>query len=434
MCFGWLGAEGIMGTYFMGLIPAEQVMDMGILYFLGFGIAGAGGSLLSGMFLDAVTAISGSAILSYRILYIILILLTVVILFLMRKLVPLGALPFKGALEVMFSYRDLKAISLLDKLNKTSDFSEESAILESLQNAPSKIAIKGLLARAKSPRFTVRMESIRAIDALPSLDEETERALMDDIIYNPYTTAYISARTLGNHGVFHANALFRELAVSSDYMLAGEALIALAKLGDNAFRPQIEEIITATKNPRLKIMGVESLGIYGSPDSLSVLLDILRRENPPPYLRDAVVLAMASILDIQNKFYPLLIKFLANESLAPTLALDEAESAYEYFISVHGRKLGKKNLRIASLNRHAEGFKTAASEFIKNSSGGLFSRWILELPDEVIHSIVQTVLSETVLDDELISHRRLKLLLVHWASHELRLWTNRLKYHEPANS
>jgi len=425
--FGWLGCEGIMQTYFLGLIPPAQMMDMGILYFFGFGVAGAGGSFLGGLFLDTVTLVTGSEIISFKILYTILILLTVVILFMMRKLVPLGALPFKGALEVMFSFRDLKAITLLDKLNKTSDFVEESALLEALHDAPSQLAIEGLLSRVKSPRLAVRTDSIRAIDALDTLTEDAEQALIDDIIHNPYTTAYLSARTLGNHGVFAAVALLRELAVSDDYMLAGEAIIALAKLGDHAFRPQIEQIITETKNPRLKIMGVEAFGIYCSPDSLSVLLDILRGANPPLYLRDAVVLAMASILDIQIKFYPLLIHFMADESQAPALALDEADSAYEYYRSLYDRRMNKKNPRMSALGRQAKAFQSAVSEYIRNSDGRQLSRWIMELPDDMVHVVVQMILSEAVLDDELINHRRLRLLIVNWTAHELRLWANKLK-------
>jgi HEAT repeat protein len=427
MNFGWLGSEGIMQTYFLGLIPVEQMMDMGIVYFFGFGIAGAGGSFLGGLLLDFVSGIAHSPIVSFKILYAILIGISIVTLVLMRKLIPLGALPFWGAMEVMFSFRNLKAISLLDKLNKTSDSQEEEALLDALHVTPSKLAIRGLLTRAKSPRLQVRLESIRAIDALETLDEEAERALMDDIINNPYTTAYNSARTLGNHGVFSAIPLLRELATSSDYMLAGEAIIALAKLGDNAFRPQIERIISKTKNPRLKIMGVEAFGIYGSPNSLSVLLDILRGANPPPYLRDEVVLAMASILDVQNQFYPLLVRFLADESLAPTLALDEAEWAYESYAAAFGRKHAKKDTDLAVLNRQAKAFQPAVNEYIKNSNGSQLSRWILEIPDELIHTVVQVVLSEAVLDDELISHRRLRLLTVHWAAHELWMWTSKLK-------
>jgi hypothetical protein len=423
----WNGTEGIMQTYFMGLIPTDQMMDMGIVYFLGFGIAGAGGSLLSGLFLDAVTALSGSPLLSFKILYAILIVIAAAALFLMKKLVGLGALPFKGALEVMFSYRDLKAISLLEKLNKTSNFGEEETILEALQDVPSNLSTKGLLVRARSPRLSVRMESIQAIDALPALSEDAEKALIDDIIHNPYTTAYRSARTLGNHGVFSAIPLLRELAVSNDYMLAGEALIALAKLADNAFRPEIEKIVLETKNPRLKNAGIEAIGIFRFPASLPPLIDILRGDNPPPYLRDEVALSMANILGIQNKFYPLLVRFLADESQVSTLAMDEVESAFEYYISVHGRKRSRKNSELAALDQQAKTFQSAASNYIQNNNGTDLGRWVLLLPEDLVDTVVQNVLPEIILNDELVSYPRLRLLVVQWAAHELRLWTNKLK-------
>jgi Na+/melibiose symporter-like transporter len=425
--FGWLGAEGIMQTYFMGLIPANQMMDLGIVYFLGFGVAGAGGSLLSGLFLDAVTALSGSHLLSFKILYAILIAISAAALLLMRKLVPLGALPFKGALEVMFSYRDLKAISLLEKLNKTSDSEEEEEILGALHDSPSSLSTKGLLVRARSPRLSVRMESIRAIDALPALNEDAEKALIDDIIKNPYTTAYSSARTLGNHNVFAAIPLLRELAVSDDYMLAGEAMIALAKLADNAFRPEIEHTVQETDNPRLKLAGVEAIGIYKYPLSLPLLLDTLRGDNPPPYLRDEVVLSMANILGVQHKFYPLLVRFLADESMVSALAMDEVESAFEYYMSVHGRKRVKKKSERAVLDQHAKVFQSAASNYIQNTNRTELCRWILLLPEDLVDTVIQTVLSEVVLDDDYLSYPRLRLLITQWAAHELRLWTNKLK-------
>jgi len=424
--FGWLGAEGIMQTYFLGLIPREKVVDMGMIYFICFGIAGAMGSLLSGMLLDAVSSGFGYVV-SFRVLFFVLVLISGIALHRIRKLVSLGALPFMGALEVMFSFRDLRAIMLLEKLNKTSDYGEEAALLGALQGAPSNLATKGLLARAMSPRLSVRMNSIVAIDALEILNEDAETALMNDIIHNPYTTAYISARALGNHGVSRAMPLLRELAVSKDYMLAGEAVVALAKLEDHAFRPQIEQIVTESDNPRLKIMGVEAFGIYRSPDSLPVLMGLLRESNPQPYLRDAVVLAMASILDVHNKFYPLLIQFAGDRSIGPTLALDEAESACEHYASVYGKKRSKKDKGLTALSHHAKVFQSAVNDYIKHSSGKELSRWILELPHNQVSTVVQTVLSEVILDEDFDSNEHLRLLIVHWASHKLRVWTNSLK-------
>jgi HEAT repeat protein/MFS family permease len=425
--FGFLGAEGIAQTYFLALVPAELMLDMGILYFLVFGIAGAGGSLLAGVFLDILTGFGLSVFIAFKILFGMLIGMTLIAIFFQKKLVSLGALPFRGALEVIFSFRDLRAITLLDRLNKTKDSEEEEALLGALHDTPSQLAIKGLLNRAKSPRLAIRVESLRALEALETLDQDAEKALMADIINNPFTTAYISARILGTHKVFSAVPLLRELASSQDYMLAGEAVIALANLEDEAFLPQIEAIISKTDNPRLQIMGVEAFGIYRSPHSLSILLDMLRVPNPPPYLRDEVVLALASILQVQNTFYPLLIRFLEDEKLAPTLAMDEAEAAAEFYRTVHGGWFHRKNPALAVSNAQAAALLPGVAAFINESQGAALSRWILELPDDLTHPIIQSVLAEVILDDELKTFNRLRLLIVHWTAQELRLWTNKLK-------
>ncbi|MDR2247570.1 MAG: MFS transporter [Treponema sp.] len=424
--FGFLGAEGIAQTYFLALIPAEFMMDMGILYFFMFGVSGAAGSSLAGIFLDMFAGLGVSTFISYKILYGILIAMTIGILTLQRKLAPLGSLPFMGALEVMFSPRDLKAITLLEKLNKSQDTTEEEALLDALHDTPSNLSLKGLLRRARSPRLTVRQESLRALGALQTLNADAEKALMADLIHNPYTTAYYSARILGTHGCTAAIPVLRELVTSEDYMLAGEAMIALARLKDEAFRPQIEELIANTNNPRLKIMGVEAFGIYRSPKSLSTLLDILRGADPPPYLRDQVVLSMASILDIQNQFYHLLVRFLEDESLVVTLALDEAEAAVEFYNAAFG---GRKKSALVESGRQAKSLQTAVSAYVRDHKGALLSRWILELPDEIADMPVKIVISEAVLDDEFVSHRRLQLLIAHWVARELREWTRRLKVH-----
>jgi HEAT repeat protein len=387
------------------------VINLGILYFFIFGIAGGGGSFLAGVFLDAFTGMGISVFAAFKILFIILGGILAVVLLFQKKLVSQGSLPLRGALEVMFSFKDLRAITLLDKLKKTGDSGEEGELLEALYDTPSRLALEGLLDKAGSPRLSTRSDAIRALDALENLSEDAEKALMADLADNPYTTAYLSARLLGNHGFKPAIPALRDMTASADYMLAGESMIALAKLGDESFRPSVEQISAKTKNPRLRIMGVEAIGIYGSPDSLSTLMDILRVTDPPPYLRDAVVLAMASILNIQNKFYPLLVRFLKDTTLAAAIALDEAEEAYEKFMS--GR-------RGWAPPKQAQDLQPAVAAYMKESKGELLSRWILDLPEEQVRDTIRTVLAEVVLDDDLCAYDRLKLLISYWAAHELR--------------
>ncbi|MDR0642584.1 MAG: MFS transporter [Treponema sp.] len=417
--FGFIGAEGIAQTYFLALIPAEGMMNLGILYFFVFGLAGAGGSFLAGIFLDAFSGLGFPLFTAFRILFSILALILLTVLLCSKKLASLGSLPLRGALEVMFSFRDLRAITLLDRLKKTEDSGEEELLLEALYDTPSALAIKGLLDKMKSPRLSARADAIRALGALEDLTEDAEQALMADLTANPYTTAYLSAQILGNHGYQNAIPVLRKLAASADYMLAGEAIIALAKLRDESFRPNIERIITKTRNPRLKIMGVEAFGIYGSPNSLSTLVGALRTKDPPPYLLDTVALSMAAILGIENKFYPLLVRFLEQPAQAAVIAMDEAEAACESFLSRRrGWKFRRETGGIAV--KQAKDLQAAVASYMRDSDGAPLARWILELPDDRAQELVRTVLSEAALDDEFAAHDRLKLLIAYWSATRLR--------------
>jgi hypothetical protein len=154
-----------------------------------------------------------------------------------------------------------------------------------------------------------------------------------------------------------------------------------------------------------------------------VLLDIFRAADPPPYLRDEAILAMASILDIQNQFYPLLVRYLEDDSLAVTLALDEAEAAYESYMAGTKGLRSRKNANAQFNTKQAKGLQEAVAAYMKNINGALLTRWIMDFPEGIVPGIAQTVLAEAVLDDELSSHDRLRLLISHWAAHELRVIT-----------
>jgi HEAT repeat protein len=427
--FGFLGAEGIAQTYFIALVPRGVMLDMGILYFFVFGIAGAGGSFFAGLFLDVITTVGFSHFISFKLLFGLLIIFTLLLLVLQKKLTPLGSLPFKGALEVMFSYRDLKAITILDRLNKSGAAEEEEALLGELRENPSRLAVGGLLDRTRSPRLQVRSESIRALETLESLTEDAEEALLADIANNPYTTAYISARILGNLGSRRAIPLLRGLINSDDYMLAGEAVVALARLGDKPSRPLIEAVTGSTKNPRLKIMGVEACGIYKSPQSLPALLDIFREKDPPPYLREEAVLAMSGILGTEKQFYALLLRFREDEALAAMLAGDEAEAAAEAWAAqAGGWKKARRKAAYKKGLRLAETLEGAVGAYMLDKRGEALSHWIMELEENDPAAQIKArgkyfthiLLMEAVLDDELAEFVRLRLLISHWSAWQLR--------------
>jgi HEAT repeat protein len=315
----------------------------------------------------------------------------------------------------------------LDKLNKAQDSHEEKALLGALYVTPSHLSTDGLLERARSPKLATRTEAIRALEKLGKLNKNAEKALIDDIVNNPFTTAYISARTLGNHQCTSAIPKLRELSGSEDYMLAGESIIALAKMKDEEFRPEIEKIILNTQNPRLIIMGAEALGLFHNYESVQKLLDILRGKNPPQYLRDEIILAIAAIIDTQNKFYKILARYSSDNSLCVTLAMDEVEAAIEFVKTALSKK--KKKVTITVIAAYAESFQNAVSSYVRENNGTELSRWILELPDEYsrVGSAIKSVFSETIIDEGFMNYDCLRLLIVHWAAQELRFWAAKAK-------
>ncbi|MDR3020748.1 MAG: MFS transporter [Treponema sp.] len=421
--FGFLGGEGIAQTYFLALIPPEKTLDLGILYFFIFGAAGASGNFFAGLLLDFLQLLGISPFASFKILFVILFALAITALAMHNKMKPLGSLPLKDALEVIFSVRDLRAINLLDRLNKAQDSHEEEMLLGALYDTPSHLSISGLLDRAHSPRLATRLESIRALEKLNRLNEKAEKVLIKDITHNQYTTAYISARILGKHGCKNAIPILRELISSTDFMLAGEAMIALAKMKDEEFRPEIEKTILETNNPRVKIMGAEALGIYRHVDSIKVLFDILRNAEPHLFLRDEAVLAVAAILGNYKKFYPVLVRYVANNSLVNALGMDEVESAIEYCKSlIAGRKRNAKKTDVDFI-RWLDVFQTAARAFMELKKGDKLSVWISEIPIDYLKekNEIKKILAEAVLDEQLCSYNCIRLLITHWTAYETRI-------------
>jgi hypothetical protein len=329
----------------------------------------------------------------------------------------------------MFSPRDIKAIALLDRLDKTKGSLEEQDLLEQLHDAPSTLAIHGLLGRVKSPQLAVRLEALHALEAQPSLTPEAETALLDDLEHNPFTTAYLSARILGTHGVTAAVPLLRGLSLSTDSMLAGEALIALARLKDQIYRPAAERLVTDTDNPRLKLMGATALGIFGSPNSVSALLGLLEDKDPPPYLREEITLAMAQILGTEDEFYPLLVRLREDSTLAATLANDEAEATIEHFVTING---GRKRITrhaatdsvLAEQAAAADTLMGAVSQCMLLDDGAPLARWVENLPDPIGDPILRAVFVQTVLTEDLSSFDRLRLLICQWACRLLRAWAD----------
>jgi hypothetical protein len=107
--------------------------------------------------------------------------------------------------------------------------------------------------------------------------------------------------------------------------------------------------------------------------------------------------------------------------------------AYEFFISnLGGRKNSGKKDELLILARQAESIQAAVSAMVHDRDAEQLSHWIMGLPavycaSEPSFSVAQSILPETLLDNEMDANERLNLLIIHWATYQIRVWTKRLK-------
>ena len=249
-----------------------------------------------------MAALGLAPVTAYRILFSALFVLLIAALAKTPALVRLGSSSIRESLGILFSLRDLRAIGLLDRLDRSSRPDDEIGIIREIGQSGRSVAQKELLPYLKSPRFDVRMEALLALENIRNLQVSTLEAVAEELRDHPFTTAYLSARILGKGGNPVSVPVLREALDSDDYMLRGAAMVALARLRDTPSIPVIEENMISTGNPRIIIQGAFALELLGSTTSVPTLVEILRKDTTPDFVRDEAVLSLAAILGVFEKF------------------------------------------------------------------------------------------------------------------------------------
>jgi HEAT repeat protein len=309
--FGLAGEENAAQTYYFALIPTNRTLDLAIVYYLIYGFAGALGATLGGVALDGLSAVGFSAAASYRILFSGLFALLCLAIIRTPALVRLGSTSIRESLGILFSLRDMRAIGLLERLDRSNRPEDETRIIREIGESGRPVAQRELLPYLRSPRFDVRMEALLALENIRSLNRTSLQAVAETMREHPFTTAYLSARILGKNGYRESIPLLREALGSKDYMLKGAAMVALAQLKDTPTVPLIEEIVASAENPCIIVQGAYALEILGSATSVPPLVEVLRKEGTPDIVRDEAVLSLAAILGVFDRFYPMYREWVA---------------------------------------------------------------------------------------------------------------------------
>lgn len=338
--FGLAGEENAGQTYFFSLVSAARTLDLGVVYFLVYGLGGTIGAGAGGLLLDVLVSLGLDHVAAYRVFFGFQLLVLAWVLVRMGGLIRLGSASVRESIGVMFSFRDLRAFNLLSRLDKSADPAEEIDLIREIGAAggkgaaggASRPAQAGLLEYLGSPRFDVRFEALLAMESIGSPGRELMDALIAEVERQPYTTAYLAARILGKSAPKEPErqekvlATLRRAAAAADYMLQSTAMVALARLRDRKSIGFIEDTLASSRIPRVRISAAYALELLGSSGSVPVLVSCLRSERDPAFVTDELLLSTASIAGIMPRFYGLYQAFMEDEAAGLAALGDIAES------------------------------------------------------------------------------------------------------------
>jgi MFS family permease len=300
---GSFGQENAAQAYFYSAVDPRDQMNWGILYFFVYGLGGAIGSFAGGLLLDTLAYWGFEPRVSHRIFFSLLFVFTLINVAGLYKIKGYGLYSIRSALNMLFSARDLRAIILSNRLERTRSFEDERRVIREMRTTPSEVSLSALLARLSSPSFMIRSETLQALESHAS-DANIVNALIGEVRRHEYTTAGAAARILGLKEAHGAVGVLREALKSEDYLLCAESMVALARLRDRHSIRRIELVIKITQNPLLIIFGAEALRIYGDMDSLPFLIEILERPRLAADIQNQVILSIAGVLGMDEWFYP----------------------------------------------------------------------------------------------------------------------------------
>ncbi|TVR61109.1 MAG: MFS transporter [Spirochaetaceae bacterium] len=309
---GLSGTENAVQNYFYGSIRPREQVNLGIVYLLILGVGGTIGSAFGGVFLDTLVFTIGlTPDVAYRYFFGVMLVMLVGITVGFGRLERLGSRTVRDAFSIIFSLRDLRAITLLNRLERSTTQSTEQRVLKEIGASGSAFSVSGVLERLESPSFGVRLEALAALEGLP-MNERVVRALIAEVESGEFTTAHVAARLLGRKKLIEGREALRGKLDSPDYLTRAEAMVALARLGDERSIPRIRDTIVRSDNPRVVMYAAHALRIFGYVESIPSIVDAYKNPILPDYVRDEVIFSLAGICGIDEWFYPIYTTYVVD--------------------------------------------------------------------------------------------------------------------------
>ena len=269
-------------------------------------------------------------------------------------------------------------MTLLRKLDTAKTEDKESRAIRGLQMTPSRLSMNEIMRKVRSPSFQVRYQALEALERAP-LNDKARQLLIAEIKNKAYTTGSLAAKIIGNREVTEAIPYLHKSLLSPDDVLAGESMLALAKLGDETALPAIENILKDSRNPRLIIYSVKALEYFRQPSSLLIMLHKLEYKRAP-FIRDEIMLSLAKFFLIADWFYPRYVNFLEKSSLGTAVLQDDIADSWKK----------KKNSLHDSLVRLVALTQKGGPEYL-NSITELLHKTELTLESENISPVLEQI-------------------------------------------
>jgi MFS family permease len=395
---GFAGQESAAQTYFFAMVPKDAILDLSMVYYFIIGGTGAVGSIAGGAFLDLLSGFGFSPLACFRVFFAVALLAIACGIRIQKGLLDLGSYPVRETLAVLFSPRDMRALTLLRRLDANEDPDEETEIIAELGAVASPVSAESLLDRLASPRFAVRYEALQSVASLERLSGKVRDALITELKEGEYSTAALAARHLGSFGALQAIPPLRNALKSADYRLSGEAMLALARLGDPRGQFLIGEILSRSDNPFVLVRGIQAMEAYGTASSIPLILDLLRNEGLPSHVADEAILALSDLMGMPRRFYHAYEGYVRDRKRANAILQDTLD---EFF----------------TLRKEENAFlRGVIADFIRDpDADGRLTRWVLDR-GKGHTGVYAALLVSVALDANLNRQEYFRFFLCFWAA------------------
>ncbi|HJO92203.1 MAG TPA: MFS transporter [Victivallales bacterium] len=295
----------IMSTfhYFLLLVPQKKSVGYSLLFSVVTGfLAGIIGIGLGGGLIKLLISFDLSSIMVFKIFYLVMIILSIPIIFLMTTLKRGNSWKVSKVFNLLFSPKDMRTLYSINKIEKYGSLSDELHNVMELGYTKSDLSEKALLYYLKSPHIFVRIKALRGLSN-HRLTNLPNKQLIKELEQGEYSSGYLAAVIIASNKIYEAIPQLRKTINSNDYYLKAYSAIALAKLDDEESFDKIKRMLVETDIPILLLGCSLALIIHNDEDLPVIIFYKLIRVKCPIIIKHELLYYVAKSLQVDDQYY-----------------------------------------------------------------------------------------------------------------------------------